>query len=692
VVTPNDGTTDGPSNEDQVTIHNDPPTAPVVDVTPDTPLRTDDLVATITTESTDPDGDPITFAYRWYKDGALQRTATTTALSDTLSSTLTADSELWRCVVTPNDGTIDGPSGEDQVRIHNDPPSAPVVDVMPDRPLTTDDLVAIITVESTDPDGDTITYTYQWYKNGVLQQTTTTSNLSDTLSSALTAKDEVWRCVVTPNDGAADGPSNEDQVTVQNSPPSAPVVAVTPDVPFTSDDLVVTITTESTDPDGDTITYTYQWYKNGVLQQTTTTSNLSDTLSSVLTARGEVWECVVTSNDGAMDGPSDERQVTIHNSPPSAPGVDVIPDVPFTSDDLVATITTESTDPDGDTITYTYQWYKDGVLQQTTTTTALSDTLPSVLTAKDEVWNCVVTPNDDTVDGASDEDQVTIQNNPPSAPEVDVAPDVALTIDDLIATITSESADPDGDAITYTYQWYRDGVLEQTTTTTALSDTLPSALTARGEVWRCVVIPNDGATDGSFFDVVTAPLQEGITAEGGSVETMDGQVTVEFPVGIVSDKAAVIIEQLPASSIPAPIGGFEIGDTYFVVEVVNNDGTTMHTLAQEVTVIVKYSDDDVAVAGGNPDDLVLAYYDEAAGKWTELDTIVNLNDRILSTTADHLSSWMVLARVSPPIHWLAIGLTGLGVILLFVGAFLLKRRFARKEDTMDRGTSEFERA
>jgi hypothetical protein len=216
--------------------------------------------------------------------------------------------------------------------------------------------------------------------------------------------------------------------------------------------------------------------------------------------------------------------------------------------------------------------------------------------------------------------------------------------------------------------------------------------------------------DGLSIDVVTAPLQEGITAEGGSVETVDGQVTVEFPAGIVSDKAAVIIEQLPASSLPAPIGGFEIGDTYFVVEVVNNDGTAMHTLAQEVTVIVKYSDDDVAAAGGNPDDLVLAYYDdvaaaggnpddlvlayydEAAGKWTELDTIVNLNDRTLSTTADHLSSWMVLARVSPPIHWLAIGLTGLGVILLFVGAFLLKRRFARKEDTMDRSTSGFERA
>ena len=64
----------------------------------------------------------------------------------------------------------------------NDPPTAPVVDVTPELPLTTDDLVCTITTQSTDPDGDTITYTYQWYKDGALQQTTTTTDLSDTLS------------------------------------------------------------------------------------------------------------------------------------------------------------------------------------------------------------------------------------------------------------------------------------------------------------------------------------------------------------------------------------------------------------------------------------------------------------------------------------------------------------------------------
>jgi len=295
-------------------------------------------------------------------------------------------------VVTPNDTFVDGLSGEDQVTIQNSSPTAVIVDVTPDMPFTTDDLVCTITTQSTDPDGDTITYIYRWYKDEALQQTTTTTALSDTLSSASTAKSEVWKCVVTPDDGTIDGPSDEDQVTIQNSPPTAPVVDITPDVPFTTDDLVCTVTTQSTDPDGDVITYTYRWYKDEVLQQTATTTALSHRLPSAPTARDEIWRCVVTSDDGTIDGPSDEDQVTIHNSPPTAPVVDITPDVSFTTDDLVCTITTQSSDPDADTITYTYQWYRDGALQQTATTTALSHTLSSASTARDEIWRCVVTP------------------------------------------------------------------------------------------------------------------------------------------------------------------------------------------------------------------------------------------------------------------------------------------------------------
>jgi hypothetical protein len=98
---------------------NTPPTAPVVDVTPNLPLTADNLVCTVTTPSTDADNDPVTYKYEWYKNDILQEaeTTNTTGLADTVSSTLTNEGETWKCVVTPNDGTAEGPSGEDQVTI-----------------------------------------------------------------------------------------------------------------------------------------------------------------------------------------------------------------------------------------------------------------------------------------------------------------------------------------------------------------------------------------------------------------------------------------------------------------------------------------------------------------------------------------------------------------------------------------------
>lgn len=109
------------------------------------------------------------------------------------------------------------------------------------------------------------------------------------------------------------GEEQEFITTGGNTPPTAPVVNVTPDLPVTDDDLVCTVTTESTDPDDDTITYTYEWYKDDVLQpdETTATTELTDTLPSALTGMGETWKCVVTPDDGTVDGPSAEDQVII---------------------------------------------------------------------------------------------------------------------------------------------------------------------------------------------------------------------------------------------------------------------------------------------------------------------------------------------------------------------------------------------
>ncbi len=186
-------------------------------------------------------------------------------------------------------------------------------------------MTCLITTESSDADADPVKYTYEWYKNGVLQPGLTKANTTDltyTIDGSGTIAGEIWKCVVTPNDSIGNGPSAEDQVTIvtisgngpPNDLPTAPVVNVFPDTPDPGEDLTCLITTQSVDVDGDQVTYTYEWYKNGVLQSGLTKANTTDltyTIDGSGTIAGEIWKCVVTPSDLVGNGPSAEDQVTI---------------------------------------------------------------------------------------------------------------------------------------------------------------------------------------------------------------------------------------------------------------------------------------------------------------------------------------------------------------------------------------------
>ncbi len=138
------------------------------------------------------------------------------------------------------------------------------------------------------------------------------------------------------------------------------------------------------------------------------------------------------------------------NSPPGAPGVDVTPNLPLTTNGLTCNIATASTDADGDPITYSYTWGKDGVLQPGLTT----NTVGSANTAKGQVWKCKVTPNDGTIDGPKGSDQVTVQNSHPSIDSFTPASD-PLMDEGQSQVFTITKSDPDGDAMTV--RWRLDG-------------------------------------------------------------------------------------------------------------------------------------------------------------------------------------------------------------------------------------------
>ena len=217
-----------------------------------------------------------------------------------VANTYTASVEVTRQGITATNTTP---------IIVNPPNNLPVmtsVTITPDPAYTNNDLTA--TPAATDADGDPITYSYQWIKNGgdIAGET------SETLLSANFIKNDIMEVTVTPNDGIDDGlPMTSPALTISNSAPTQPTVSIDPSSPVETDDLACNISIASTDADaGDTINYTYEWFKDGGLQGGETTN----TINSGLTSIGENWKCKVTPDDGTDNGPSDEASVIISDS------------------------------------------------------------------------------------------------------------------------------------------------------------------------------------------------------------------------------------------------------------------------------------------------------------------------------------------------------------------------------------------
>ena len=147
-----------------------------------------------------------------------------------------------------------------------------------------------------------------------------------------------------------------------------------------------------------------------------------------------------------------------------------------------------------------------------------------------------------------------------------------------------------------------------------------------------------GTSDGIAV-VAEGSAQKDIPPEGGTVQTADGQITATFAADTVTGNRTVTVKRLSASSVASAPKGFKVGNTCFTIEAVDTVGNSIVTFSQPVTITVKYTDEDVTAAGGDPNGLVLAYYDNAAEKRQPLDTTVNTSDKTLSATTTHLSTW-----------------------------------------------------
>ena len=467
IVTPTDGELEGPPVASEAVVLNSPP---VVDVTVDleVPLSTEDVVATAT--ATDADGDEVEFTYSWGVDGDENRKVD----GATLSANETVKGEIWTVTAVAKDDEAESEPATASASIDNVVPVIDSLELTPAEVYEATTLTA--TVGATDADSDSVVLSYAWWVDGAEVLVSD----ANTLTGEHFNKHSAILVIVTPNDGFADGDSvTSDTLTILNTVPT--LTGASLDLAEIREADTVTCLPEGwADDDGDSASYSYTWTVDSADAGVT-----SETLDGAYFSSGQSVACTVTPNDGEADGaPATTGSVTVSNTAPVISGVTVSPTSPREGDTLTVTIGT-STDDDGDTVTYSYEWL---VNSASTLVGPSFDSLSDLYFAKGDSIEVVVTPNDGTEDGLSvTSAAVTAVNTEPTLASVTLIPDPVASNDSVIA-LPSGGVDADGDTVTYAYQWFVDGAALFT------SDSIldGSVYFAAGQDVHAMVTPYDG--------------------------------------------------------------------------------------------------------------------------------------------------------------------------------------------------------
>ena len=449
------------------------PSAPGVSLVPASPYTDDDLTVSIDTAAVDPDGDPVSYSYAWSVDGVASAAST----SAILPASATTRGEVWTVAVTASDGLTSSAAGVASVTIANSVPVASV-SLTPAAPTRNSTLTCA--GSASDADGDALVYSFAWTVDGSAVTATSSSAAASTLAGAFDA-DHVVNCTVTVTDTAGGTDSASASLTIENT---APTVSVTlsPAVAKTDDTLTASAT--ASDPDGDALSLSYDWYVDGALVQSGTSSSLDG--ASAFSRDQDVY-VVVTADDGTETSTGTSATLTIENTAPAVSAVSLSPTTPRTNDTLTASASTF--DADSDALTLRYDWYVGGALTQS----GASDTLSGASFSRGQSVYVTVVADDGTDTGSASSAAVTIANTGPTAPLVGITPTAPLEGDALTCAITTVATDDDGDTLTYSFTWDVNGSVYTGASSTATSSTVPGADVAYPDTWTCSVTASDSS-------------------------------------------------------------------------------------------------------------------------------------------------------------------------------------------------------
>jgi alpha-tubulin suppressor-like RCC1 family protein len=271
------------------------------------------------------DDDLVTWSASWSVDGVV------VAETDVLPHTLFAKGDLVSLVVTAFDGEVaSAPSTVDAV-VQNSLPEV----ITAELSVHVDgDMRIDLDVVVTDPDeADTPGWTVVWSVNGV-----EVAESGASLHEDWFGKGDLVSALVTPFDDEEVGSPVLVERVVGNRPPSVLSVEI-PEPLFGH--VAASLIVETMDPDDDPVDWTAIWTVNG------TEVAVGRTLSPTYFKKWDVVGARVLASDGEDESEPAEVAATVQNAPPTASGVEIIPDDPFFDEPMLAVIR-DFSDPDGD--------------------------------------------------------------------------------------------------------------------------------------------------------------------------------------------------------------------------------------------------------------------------------------------------------------------------------------------------------
>lgn len=447
---------------------------------------------TCTTSISDADGEILTLSesFSWKISGVQVGTGNSLVLDPSFSS----PSDVVECFVAVEDGFGGADTGNFSVPIQN---TAPVVDSFhftPSEPNVSDVLLCEATASDVDGATPALGFSFSNLTTGATYfptVTTTDSASLDVSTLNIIAGDEI-ECLITATDSNGGTAIASKILTIINTAPVISNLQITPNTGVVvGTDLVCSATAYDYN-DGDITNHlTYQWSVNGlpVVNGDTYTANATD---------ADVWDMIVCTAyvmDADLEITNDVISVQMENTVPVLSNLQITGGSGSYYNDEELTCSAVLTDPD-EFLTPSYIWMSGSTVLGTSDILDLGTT--SVLPS--DPLTCIVNANDSHGGVDNDSILIPIGDRAPETPIVNITWASGNSQPEETEDLNCMAAggeDPDGETHTYSYAWTSD------LGSSAIGDTLSSALTQLSETWTCEVTSTAGALGTTGTDSVT---------------------------------------------------------------------------------------------------------------------------------------------------------------------------------------------